>query len=251
MTPPRYWLVMPAAGRGKRLGSETPKQFLTVVGRPMLAWALQPFFDDPRCAGVMLAIASDDADWPAVRSALPRPVLETVGGLERSDSVRLALQSLLARGAQATDWVLVHDAARPCVSNAEIDALVDAVVAHAEGGSPSDDLPSGDARAGGLLAVPLADTLKRGRSRSEATVPREGLWRALTPQMFRLGALLQALQQAASAGRKPTDEAQAMEWQGSEPLLVGGDSTNIKVTTFADLRLVEGILQARSQGESP
>lgn len=251
MTPPRYWLVMPAAGRGKRLGGETPKQFLSVAGRPLLAWALQPFFDDPRCAGVMLAIAPDDADWPAVRSALPRPVLETAGGAERADSVRSALQALLARGAHVADWVLVHDAARPCVSRAEIKALVDAVVAHAAGRSPSGDVPSGDVSAGGLLAVPLADTLKRGRSRSEATVPREGLWRALTPQMFRLGALLQALQQAAAAGRTPTDEAQAMEWQGSQPLLIGGDSTNIKVTTFADLRLVEGILQARSRGESP
>ena len=246
MTPPRYWLVMPAAGRGKRLGGTVPKQFLTVAGRPLIAWALQPFFDDPRCAGVMLAIAPDDADWLGIRSSLPRPVLETTGGAERADSVRLALQALLARGAQATDWVLVHDAARPCVSNAEIKALVDAVVAHVETGSSA-----GDLRAGGLLAVPLADTLKRGRSRSEATVPRDGLWRALTPQMFRLGDLLQALQQAESEGRKPTDEAQAMEWQGSEPLLVGGESTNIKVTTFADLRLVEGILQARSKGESP
>ena len=232
---------MPAAGRGKRLGGATPKQFLTVAGRPLIAWALQPFFDDPRCAGVMLAVAPDDTDWLSFRASLPRPVLETSGGAERADSVRLALQALLARGAQAADWVLVHDAARPCVSNAEIKALVDAVVAHAEA----------DLRAGGLLAVPLADTLKRGRSHSEATVPREGLWRALTPQMFRLGALLQALQQAESEGRKPTDEAQAMEWQGSEPLLVGGESTNIKVTTFADLRLVEGILQARSKGESP
>jgi 2-C-methyl-D-erythritol 4-phosphate cytidylyltransferase len=241
VTPPRYWLVMPAAGRGKRLGGATPKQFLTVAGRPLIAWALQPFFDDPRCAGVMLAVAPDDTDWLSFRASLPRPVLETSGGAERADSVRLALQALLARGAQAADWVLVHDAARPCVSNAEIKALVDAVVAHAEA----------DLRAGGLLAVPLADTLKRGRSHSEATVPREGLWRALTPQMFRLGALLHALQQAESEGRKPTDEAQAMEWQGSEPLLVGGESTNIKVTTFADLRLVEGILQARSKGESP
>ena len=246
MTPPRYWLVMPAAGRGKRLGGTIPKQFLTVAGRPLIAWALQPFFDDPRCAGVMLAIAPDDVDWVGVRASLPRPVLETTGGAERADSVRLALQALLARGAQAADWVLVHDAARPCISNAEIKALVDAVLAHAEA-----DSPAGDLRAGGLLAVPLADTLKRGRSRSEATVPREGLWRALTPQMFRLGGLLQALQQAESEGRKPTDEAQAMEWQGSEPLLVGGESTNIKVTTFADLRLVEGILQARSRGESP
>ncbi len=246
MTPPRYWLVMPAAGRGKRLGGAIPKQFLTVAGRPLIAWSLQPFFDDPRCAGVMVAIAPDDADWIGLRASLPRPVLETSGGAERADSVRLALQALLSRGAAHSDWVLVHDAARPCVSNAEIKALVDAVVAHAER-----DSPAGDLKAGGLLAVPLADTLKRGRSHSEATVPREGLWRALTPQMFRLGALLQALQQAESEGRKPTDEAQAMEWQGSEPLLVGGESTNIKVTTFADLRLVEGILQARSKGESP
>ena len=251
MTPPRYWLVMPAAGRGKRLGGATPKQFLTVAGRPLIAWALQPFFDDPRCAGVMLAVAPDDTDWLSLRASLPRPVLETSGGAERADSVRLALQALLARGAQAADWVLVHDAARPCVSNAEVKALVDSVVVYAEGDSRAGDSPAGDVRAGGLLAVPLADTLKRGRSHSETTVPREGLWRALTPQMFRLGALLQALQQAESEGRKPTDEAQAMEWQGSEPLLVGGESTNIKVTTFADLRLVEGILQARSKGESP
>lgn len=246
MTPPRYWLVMPAAGRGKRLGGAIPKQFLTVAGRPLIAWSLQPFFDDPRCRGVMLAIAADDADWLEIRASLPRPVLETPGGAERADSVRLALEALLAGGADAADWVLVHDAARPCVSGAEIQALVDAVVAHAAG-----DSAAGDMKAGGLLAVPLADTLKRGRSHSEATVPREGLWRALTPQMFRLGALLQALQRAKTEGRKPTDEAQAMEWQGSEPLLVGGESTNIKVTTFADLRLVEGIFQARSRGESP
>ncbi len=239
--PPRYWLVMPAAGRGKRLGGAIPKQFLSVAGRPLIAWALQPFFDDPRCAGVMLAIAPDDPDWLAIRSSLARPVLETAGGAERADSVRLALEALLARGAAASDWVLVHDAARPCVSRAEITALVDAVVARAEN----------ESTAGGLLAVPLADTLKRGSSRSEVTVPREGLWRALTPQMFPLGSLLQALQRAEAEGRKPTDEAQAMEWQGSAPLLVGGESTNIKVTTFADLRLVEGILQTRSEGESP
>ena len=241
MTPPRYWLVMPAAGRGKRLGGSTPKQFLSVAGRPLIAWSLQPFFDDPRCAGVMLAIAADDPDWLAIRSTLARPVLETAGGAERADSVRLALEALLARGAKSADWVLVHDAARPCVSRAEITALVDAVAARA----------ANEANAGGLLAVPLADTLKRGSTRSEATIAREGLWRALTPQMFRLGELLQALQQAKAESRMPTDEAQAMEWQGSEPLLVGGESTNIKVTTFADLRLVEGILQARSVGESP
>ena len=139
MTLPRYWLVMPAAGRGKRLGGATPKQFLTVAGRPLIAWALQPFFDDPRCAGVMLAVAPDDTDWLSIRASLPRPVLETTGGAERADSVRLALQALLARGAQAADWVLVHDAARPGAATAEINALVDAVDVRGLGTEASHD----------------------------------------------------------------------------------------------------------------
>lgn len=232
---------MPAAGRGQRLGADLPKQYLPIAGRTLIEWALHPFASDAACRGLVIALAAGDAHWPSIRARLACPVIEAPGGTERSDSVRGALETLRAKGASDSDWVLVHDAARPCVSRAEITALVDAVAARA----------ANEANAGGLLAVPLADTLKRGSTRSEATIAREGLWRALTPQMFRLGELLQALQQAKTEGRMPTDEAQAMEWQGSEPLLVGGESTNIKVTTFADLRLVEGILQARSVGESP
>jgi len=238
---PPYWLVMPAAGRGKRLGADIPKQYLTLAGRSMLEWSVQTFLIDAACRGLVVALAPDDEHWSQVRSRLQRVPIEAVGGAERADSVRSALQRLQASGVGADEWVLVHDAARPCVSAAEIDALLRAV------GSTADR----EGRlAGGLLALPMTDTLKRQRSgagsiASQETVAREGLWRALTPQMFRLGALLAALDAALAAGRRPTDEAQAMEWQGAQPLLVAGESTNLKVTTAQDWALAEGILAAR------
>jgi 2-C-methyl-D-erythritol 4-phosphate cytidylyltransferase len=157
--------------------------------------------------------------------------------------VRGALEALRASGASDSDWVLVHDAARPCVTASEIAALRQGVA--------RDDSTAASTLAGGLLALPLADTLKRGGAQgagvvSAETVSREGLWRALTPQMFRLGALLSALRAAAAAGRVPTDEAQAMEWIGASPRLIVGESTNLKVTTMTDLALAEGILRARA-----
>lgn len=245
MSDPQYWLVMPAAGRGQRLGADLPKQYLTLVDRSMLEWALQPFATDARCLGLAVALSPGDVHWPAVRTRLQRPVIEAPGGATRSDSVRQTLETLRTRGARDADWVLVHDAARPCVTAAEIAALRQGVVpADATADSPL---------AGGLLALPLADTLKRGSAAGAAvvsaeTVAREGLWRALTPQMFRLGALLAALRAAVAAGRVPTDEAQAMEWQGATPRLVTGESTNLKVTTTTDLVLAEGILRARVAG---
>jgi 2-C-methyl-D-erythritol 4-phosphate cytidylyltransferase len=243
-----YWLVMPAAGRGKRLGGGIPKQYLPLAGRAMILWSLQTFTRDPLCKGAMVAIGRDDDEWQQLQAQLPARVRETCGGAERADSVRAALAALLAEGAQAGDWVMVHDAARPCVTSREISALWSAVSTHAA---------AADERAGGLLAVPLADTLKRARARESgeaaaervaATVSREGLWRALTPQMFRLGALHAALQSAQREQRTPTDEAEAMEWQGAAPLLVSGESTNIKVTTYADLQLAEHLL-VRAAGE--
>ena len=232
---------MPAAGRGQRLGADLPKQYLRLAERTLLEWALLPFVEDAACRGIVVALAAGDAHWPAVRSRLSKTVIEAPGGAERSDSVRQALETLRASGAEETDWVLVHDAARPCVTAAEISALRHGV-ARAESAT--------SALAGGLLALPLADTLKRGGVQAAAvlsteTVPREGLWRALTPQMFRLGALLSALRASSAAGRIPTDEAQAMEWIGAMPRLVVGESTNLKVTTAADLGLAEGILRAR------
>jgi 2-C-methyl-D-erythritol 4-phosphate cytidylyltransferase len=237
-----YWLVMPAAGRGERLGADIPKQYLPLAGRPMVEWSLTPFLGDPECRGLVLALAADDARWPASRARLGRAVHETKGGATRADSVRAGLAALGEAGAADDDWVLVHDAARPCVTAAEIRALRSAVLA-AEGASC------------GILALPLADTLKRGDIgadgvvRSVATLPRESLWRALTPQMARLGALRDALDAAAEAGHSPTDEAQAMEWQGAAPVLVPGASTNLKVTTADDVRLAEAVLAARAAGD--
>ena len=235
----RYWLVMPAAGRGQRFGAELPKQYLSLHGRSMLEWALRPFLADAACAGVMVAVSRGDAHWPALRAALGARVRDCEGGAERADSVRAALEALLASGVAADAWVLVHDAARPCVSAGEIAALRGTVLRHA----------AGEALDGGLLALPLADTLKRGAPhaagvRVSDTVARESLWRALTPQMFRLGALHAALLAAQREGRVPTDEAQAIEWAGGAPQLVTGESTNLKVTTPADFGLAGRILQA-------
>lgn len=245
MTLAPYWLVMPAAGRGTRIAAERPKQYLTLAGRSMIEWALAPFLEDHDCRGFAIALSADDADWPAVRERLVRRPIETQGGAERADSVRAALEALLTAGAGERDWVLVHDAARPCVSPGEIVALRAAVEHSSQSGGAE----------GGLLAVPLADTLKRGEwgaatagqaSTTRETLPREGMWRALTPQMFRLGALLAALRAASAAGRTPTDEAQAIEWQGSRALLVSGESTNLKVTTATDLAIAEAVLRARA-----
>ncbi len=234
-----YWLAVPAAGLGQRLGAGLPKQYLEVAGRSLLEWALAPFVADPRCAGVVLSLAADDRWWPRLRARLPRPVIEITGGAERSDSVRRALEELAGRVAD-DPWILVHDAARPCVERQDIDALLAAVAGHADGA---------------LLALPLADTLKR-QERADNTAPvvartepRTGLWRALTPQAFRLRPLLAALRAAAQAGRVPTDEAEAIEWAGlGRPLLVAGSAANVKVTTPADLVLVRTLLAARGGG---
>ena len=243
MSVQRYALVLPAAGRGKRLGAATPKQYLNVAGASLIQWSLHPFLSDPRCERAVVALGAGDEHWPLQRARLARPVHEVIGGAERSDSVLSALRQLKEIGMADEAWVLVHDAARPCVSAAEIAALCEAVwqITAKDSGI-----------CGGLLALPLADTVKRGvlqdgQVLSEQTQPREGLWRALTPQMFRLGDLWRALEAAREAGRVPTDEAQAMEWQGGKALLVAGEATNIKVTTQSDLALIEGVLSARNQ----
>lgn len=221
---------MPAAGSGQRFGRELPKQYMPLAGRTVIECSLAPFLADARCAGIVIAIADADRRFGELAVA-KEPRLRTVtGGEQRADSVLSGLQSL-----QAADdsWVLVHDAARPCVSRDEIEALL---------------LAAGSDAVGGLLAVPLADTLKREQSgRVQETPSRESLWRALTPQMFRLGALRSALQAARRAGRSPTDEAQALEWAGQQPVLVAGSPQNLKVTTAADLELAAAILSQRGE----
>ncbi|HEY3787139.1 MAG TPA: 2-C-methyl-D-erythritol 4-phosphate cytidylyltransferase [Steroidobacteraceae bacterium] len=226
----RYWLVMPAAGKGRRFGDSVPKQYAPLRGRTVIEWALAPFLVDTRCAGAVVVVAAGDPYWARVAARVPRAI-SAIGGAERCDSVRRGLSSLEDRVDRA-DWVMVHDAARPCLEEADLDQLIEQGQKHA---------------VGGLLAIPAADTLKRGRSGGEVleTVDRSGLWRALTPQMFRFGRLCEALDAAATAGRTPTDEAQAVEWLGDSPLLVAGSSANIKVTTGDDLLIAAALLGAR------
>ena len=228
----RYWLVMPAAGAGSRFGAATPKQYAKLAGRTLIEWALAPFRADERCRGIVVALAAQDPYWPRLGLGDGPTLRAVTGGAQRSQSVRCAL-SALAGQAAAQDWVLVHDAARPCLAPEDLEHLIAALAAH---------------RLGGLLAVRAADTLKRAAAAHEveATVERAALWRALTPQMFRYAALCAALDAAHAAGRFPTDESQALEWQGERPQLIEGSASNLKVTTADDLLLAAAILERQT-----
>lgn len=221
-----FWCVVPAAGSGRRFGADRPKQHVEIAGRSLLEWTLSALAAHPRIAGLVVVVAGDDRYWNRELD-VGKPLLSAIGGVERADSVLAGLAALPDEVADS-DFVLVHDAARPCVRANDIDALIAA---------------AGDAD-GGLLAVPLNDTLKRGdaANRVVATEPRESRWRAMTPQMFRRGALTSALRAARDAGVVVTDEAMAMERAGFRPLLVRGHDDNIKVTTDSDRALVAYLL---------
>lgn len=230
----RLWCVVPAAGRGARFGAGRPKQYVELDGRPLLLWTLQRLAASSHVAGLMVALAPDDEYWPGLAELAGKPVLTTVGAAERSGSVLAGLRALPASVDDAA-YVLVHDAARPCVSEDDIGRLVERGV------------PAG----GALLASPLRDTLKLGdaQARVVSTEPREARWRALTPQLFRRGELIAALERAEREGIAITDEAMAMERAGHRPLLVEGAESNIKVTTSADLALAEFLLRRlRAEG---
>ena len=223
-----YWAVLPAAGAGLRFGGELPKQYAALAGRTVIEWALAPFLDDPRCQGVVVALSAQDQLFAALGlQARHGSRLRVVpGGAERCESV---LAGLLALPAAPDDLVMVHDAARPCLTRDERDRLL-AVAAQAP--------------AGALLALPVADTLKRGDAdgRVQATVPRQQLWRAQTPQVFGHALLLRALRESLARGERPTDESQAVEALGLQPCLVEGQATNLKITRAADLPLAQALL---------
>jgi 2-C-methyl-D-erythritol 4-phosphate cytidylyltransferase len=225
------WLVVPAAGQGRRMGGERPKQYLSLGGRPLLAQTLLRLHGALPEARLCLCLAPDDrhfdsawvpfADWRRVD-----------GGAERVDSVRHALAAI-AGEARDDDLVLVHDMARPCVTVEDLQRLLAALV---------------DAPAGGLLAAPVADTMKRddGAGRVGATQSRRGLWHALTPQGFPYGLLRRALDEARQGGVEVTDEASAVEALGMAPRLVRGRRDNLKITHPEDLALAEQILAAQA-----
>jgi 2-C-methyl-D-erythritol 4-phosphate cytidylyltransferase len=221
--------VIPAAGIGSRMQADRPKQYLQLHGRTVLEHSLQRLAAPDYVKGVMLVLAPHDPWWPELAIDLDKPLYFASGGIERCYSVLNALQDL-GQYAEDDDWVLVHDAARPCVRRADLDALVAAVQ---------------DDEVGGLLATPVRDTMKRAEPnhRVITTENREGLWHALTPQMFRLGMLRHALEQAFEDEQLVTDEASALELAGYQPLLVEGHSDNLKITRAGDLALAEFYLQ--------
>lgn len=223
------WVVVPAAGVGARMGAAFPKQYLRLGDDTVLGRTLARLAGHEAISGLMVVLAADDDHWPGWTELQGKPLLRAVGGEWRSESVLSGLRALPGDvGAQ--DLVLVHDAARPCLRHEDLSRLIASAAAHP---------------VGALLASPVADTLKRADEfdRSAATVPRAGLWRALTPQAFRRADLVRALETAQREGVQVTDEASAFERLGAYPQLVEGAADNIKITTPADLVLAEFLLR--------
>jgi 2-C-methyl-D-erythritol 4-phosphate cytidylyltransferase len=225
------WAVVPAAGRGARFGGGVPKQYAPVGGEPLIAHTLHALLSHPAVEGAMVVLAGDDAHWPGWNALDAKPILHCTGGDERCDSVLAGLDAL-PESVRADDFVLVHDAARPNLALADLDRLL--------------ELGRGDP-VGAILASPVRDTLKRAGDDGgiDGTEPRERLWRALTPQLFRRLQLGRALQAAREAGIAVTDESMAMERQGLRPLLVEGRDDNFKITTPADLSRFAFLLAQR------
>lgn len=221
----RLWAVVPAAGIGSRMQQPLPKQYLKLGQRTILEHTLARLIETHLFHGIAVAIAHDDSWWAGSEFAEHQLLTTVEGGAERADSVLNALRALQDQ-ADPQDWVLVHDAARPCVTRSEIQMLVAAVQDHP---------------VGGILGLPMTDTVKSVQQGTIiGTQDRSQLWRALTPQMFRMGALLRALKQATG---NITDEASAMEAMGLHPLMVRGSPRNIKITEPDDLVLAEIFLQ--------
>ncbi len=229
----KLWAVVPAAGVGSRMQSTTPKQYVLLAGKPVLSHSLSRLLALSAVQQVVVAVAADDTYWPSLPEASESRVLAVEGGRERADSV-LAGLSALAEKAAADDWVLVHDAARPCVQSKSIAAMLATLADHP---------------VGGIMATAIADTVKQAGEGLciEATLDRSRLWAAQTPQLFRYGLLKSALQQALAEGVAVTDEASALEWAGHRPKLFAGSKTNLKITVPEDIRLAELILAAEGE----
>jgi 2-C-methyl-D-erythritol 4-phosphate cytidylyltransferase len=223
------WAVVPAAGSGTRMSSQIPKQYHTLAGKTVIEHTLSRLAASTLIDGIIVALAADDPHWNGLKLRFNTPVRTVVGGPQRCYSVLNALAEM-SDFAQPDDWVLVHDAARPCVRVSDIGRLVHEIKTH---------------RAGGLLAVPVRDTMKRADANDDVveTVDRKGLWHAHTPQMFRLGELREALADAVDKGILVTDESSAMELFGYKPHLVPGAADNIKITRPEDLLLAEFYLR--------
>lgn len=229
---PAYWVVVPAAGIGTRMGAECPKQYLPLLDKTVIEHTLMCLLRTPNISGIYVAVSEQDVFWSQL-SIGSNPLIQCViGAAERAGSVLSALESL-SSVAKEDDWVLVHDAARPCINSQDIELLVKIV---------------GDHDVGGILGVPVGDTLKKvSNACIDSTVDRRALWQAQTPQMFRVGLLRSCLQRAIAEGKTITDEASAVEMFGYRPLMVKGRSSNLKITYPEDLAIASFLLQQNNQ----
>ncbi|WP_455381029.1 2-C-methyl-D-erythritol 4-phosphate cytidylyltransferase [Acidihalobacter prosperus] len=233
MNSSRCWVVLPAAGAGRRMGGSIPKQYLCIGSYTILEHTLSRFVNRQDIAGIVVALSRDDPYWDKSCFYKHPDIYRVTGGMERPHSVLSALNKLMEI-ASPYDWVLVHDAARPCLRRSDLDGLIESLYGH---------------DVGGILATPLKDTLKKSDSKSTITqtIDRDGLWLAQTPQMFRLAMLHGALGKALASQQIVTDEASAMELQGYKPLIIEGHSDNIKITRKEDLPIAEFLLKQADQ----
>ncbi len=234
---PRYWALIVAAGVGSRMAAKLPKQYMTLAGQAVIEHSLYCFGQHPSIAGIVVVLKENDEHWARLNFKTDKPLITAVGGAERADSVLSGLLALLGNTpdeANGNDWVLVHDAARPCLTPAELGRLIVEV---------------GDHAVGGILGLPARDTLKQVEHGVVCnTLDRAQVWHAQTPQMFRLGLLREALESALGSGVAVTDESMAMERLAQLPRVVEGNPSNIKLTTAEDLPLAEFILSRHNRG---
>lgn len=230
---PKCWAVIPAAGIGQRVGASKPKQYLQIADKTVLQHAVSNFVDNDRIAGLIISLHSNDQTFTTLNFCSENTSIYTVtGGDSRAESVLNAL-NFLDDIASEQDFVLVHDAARPCLKRLDLDTLMDCCL--------QDDV-------GGILAAPVSDTIKKVSSdRVLGTLDRDQIWRALTPQMFKLGLLKQALTSAINNSVLITDEASAIENAGYNPIIVAGCEQNIKITYSSDLKIAEMFLKSMDE----
>ncbi len=226
------WVIVPAAGVGSRFGGDIPKQYKLLLGKLVIEHTLERLLqlEDVQ---VVVAVSSEDTLWQKLPVFQNSRIQTTLGGEERADSVRLALESLQGK-AHHGDWVLVHDVARPCVRVQDIQNLMMTLASY---------------KVGGVLATPVSDTVKRvlNESNIDSTEDRSQLWAAQTPQMFRYGLLLESLQKAVQQQYQPTDESAAIEQLGYTPCVVEGSRDNIKITRLEDMAIAEAIMKYQQQ----
>jgi len=229
----QVWAIVPAAGIGARMQADRPKQYLLLDDKTVLEHTLERLASHPHITGLIVAVAEHDPYWATLNLPSTCPIYVVDGGNERADSVFNALHYLSTLSTE-NPWVLVHDAARPCLRHQDIDLMLSTLINH---------------QVGGILGIPVNDTVKRvdAESAITETVCRQGLWRASTPQMFRLQALKSALDSAKQQQLSVTDEASAMELAGLKPLIVEGHSDNIKITVPQDLALASLFLQLQNR----